>query len=80
MQGRTETRDRVETLRDDTCSVCLVEAELTGKIIGAAVDVHRELGSRLLESAYQACMCRELSLREIPYGAQVDLPVQIFDL
>lgn len=71
-----ETPDKVEGLSDNTRSVCLLEAELTGKIIGAAVDVHRELGPGLLESAYQACICRELSLREIQYRAQVDFPIQ----
>ena len=53
----------------------LMEAELTEEIIGAAVAIHRGLGPGLLESAYQACMCRELSLREIPFRSQVDLPV-----
>src|SRR5262252_5049855 len=54
----------------------LLESELTEEIIGAAIAIHRELGPGLLESAYQACMCRELSLRGIPFKAQVDLPVQ----
>jgi len=54
----------------------LVEAELTGEIIGAAVCIHRELGPGLLESAYQAYMCRELGLRQIPFRSQVELPVE----
>jgi GxxExxY protein len=54
----------------------LMEGELTEEIIGAAVAIHRELGPGLLESADQACMCRELSLRAIPFRPQVDLPVQ----
>jgi GxxExxY protein len=53
----------------------LMEGELTEEIIGAAVAIHRELGPGLLESAYQACMCRELSLLTIPFRSQVDLPV-----
>ncbi len=53
----------------------LLEADLTGEIIGAAVEVHRELGPGLLESAYQACMCRELALRQVPFRSQVELPV-----
>ncbi len=50
----------------------LIEAELTEKIIGAAVAVHRELGPGLLESAYQICVCHELALRKIPFRSQVD--------
>jgi GxxExxY protein len=53
----------------------LVEADLTGQIIGAAIDVHRVLGPGLLESAYQACMCRELTLRDLSHRTQVELPV-----
>ncbi len=53
----------------------LIEADVTRDIIGAAIDVHRALGPGLLESAYQACMCRELALRRIVFRSQVDLPV-----
>jgi GxxExxY protein len=45
----------------------LLHEKLTEQIIGAAIEVHRELGPGLLESAYLACMCRELSLRGIPF-------------
>ena len=38
---------------------------LTEKIIGAAIQVHRELGPGLLESAYEVCLCHELSLNGI---------------
>lgn len=50
--------------------------EITQAIIGAAIEVHRALGPGLLESAYEECTCRELSLREIPYERQVELPVE----
>jgi len=40
----------------------LYEEGLTGQIIGAAIEVHRELGPGLLESAYEACLCHEFSL------------------
>jgi GxxExxY protein len=36
---------------------------LSYDIVGAALEVHRQLGPGLLESAYEACLCRELSLR-----------------
>ena len=60
----------------------LIEAEVTEEVIGAAIDVHRELGPGLLESAYQICMCRELALRGISYKSQVDLPIhyRVFNL
>ncbi len=38
---------------------------LTGEIIGAAIEVHKQLGPGLLESAYKECLCKELSLRGI---------------
>jgi GxxExxY protein len=53
----------------------LIEADLTNEIIAAAIEVHRELGPGLLESAYHACMCRELAERNVPFRSQVDLPV-----
>jgi GxxExxY protein len=49
---------------------------LTSEIIAAAIEVHREIGPGLLESAYEACLCRELSSRNISYRLQVPLPVQ----
>jgi GxxExxY protein len=49
---------------------------LTEQIIGAAIEVHRVLGPGLLESAYEECFCRELSLPGIPFRRQVSLPVE----
>lgn len=49
--------------------------ELTRKIVGAAIAVHDALGPGLLESAYERCLCRELSLRGIEHRRQVELPV-----
>ncbi len=49
--------------------------QVTGQIIGAAIEVHRVLGPGLLESAYEECLCRELSLRGISYERQKALPV-----
>ena len=54
----------------------LLEEDLTGEIIGAAMAVHQELGPGLLESAYQVSMGRELTLRGIPFRSQVDIPVE----
>lgn len=49
--------------------------DLTGEIIGAAIEVHRHLGPGLLESAYRQCLARELTLREIPYSREWPLPL-----
>jgi GxxExxY protein len=53
----------------------LLSHALTEGIIGAAIEVHRQLGPGLLESVYEECMCEELRLRDIPFCAQVELPV-----
>ena len=49
--------------------------ELTYEVIGAAIEVHRELGPGLLESAYQVCLSRELLLRGIDFQTELPLPV-----
>ena len=53
----------------------LLEKELTDKIIGAAIEVHKVLGPGLLESGYQVCMEHESTLRSIPFEHLVDLPL-----
>lgn len=53
----------------------LIEEKLTSQIIGAAIEVHRELGPGLLESAYQICLADELTRRQIPFRQKVELPV-----
>ena len=49
--------------------------DLTEKIIGAAIEVHPELGPGLLESAYEQCLCHELSLQNLGFQRQAELPV-----
>ena len=51
------------------------EGTLTGKIIGAAIDVHRALGPGLLESAYETCLIYELRLRKMKAESQKAMPV-----
>jgi GxxExxY protein len=50
--------------------------ELTGEVIGAAIEVHKILGPGLLESAYEECLCHELELRGIPFERQKELPIE----
>ena len=50
--------------------------DLSNEIIGAAIEVHRELGPGLLESAYEECLCYELGLRGIASERQVPLPLE----
>ena len=49
--------------------------DLTRRVIGCAIEVHRHLGPGLLESAYEDCLCHELSLTGIAHERQVSLPV-----
>jgi len=49
--------------------------DLTGNIIGAAIEVHKVLGPGLLESTYEECLCHELALRNISYQRQVTIPL-----
>lgn len=48
---------------------------LTEIVIGCAIEVHRALGPGLLESTYEMCLCRELSLRSILFERQKPIPV-----
>src|SRR3954466_14998601 len=48
---------------------------LSHEIIGAALDVHREVGPGMLESAYEACLAFELSRRGLAFEQQKPLPL-----
>ena len=62
-------------MRITTKSQLLDINKTTESVIGAAIEVHRHLGPGLLESAYEECLCEELSLRNILFKRQVVLPV-----
>ena len=50
--------------------------DITEKIIGAAIAVHRELGPGLLESAYEACLAYEIARQGFAVERQKELPVK----
>jgi GxxExxY protein len=49
-------------------------------VIGAAIEVHRHLGAGLLESAYEECLCYELTQKQLTFKRQLELPVQYKNL
>lgn len=51
------------------------ENELTRRVIGACIEIHKALGPGLLESAYEECLCRELALNGLKFERQKALPV-----
>jgi GxxExxY protein len=50
--------------------------QISSIVIGAAIEVHRALGPGLLESAYEECLCKELTIRQVPFERQRLLPVE----
>ena len=48
---------------------------ITEKIIGAAIEVHKQLGPGLLESAYQVCLAHEMGLRGIRFEREKPIPL-----
>jgi len=53
----------------------LEHEDLTGRIIGAAIEVHRTLGPGFLESIYENALAIELRRRDIPFSRQLAVPV-----
>jgi GxxExxY protein len=53
-----------------------VENEITEKIIGAAIEIHRHLGPGLLESANEECLCCEMSQCGLRFQRQVVSPLR----
>ena len=52
---------------------------LTKKVIGCAIEVHKELGPGLLESSYEACLAYELNKVKLSAQRQIDLPIKYKD-
>jgi GxxExxY protein len=53
----------------------LFHAELTEKVLGAAISVHRQLGPGLLENAYKFALMHELDERKIKYQTEIPIPM-----
>ena len=53
-----------------------VHKELTERIIGAAIEVHRALGPGLLESVYEECLADEFQHSGIQFTRQLELPIE----
>lgn len=51
-------------------------SDLSHRVIGCAIEVHKYLGPGLLESAYQRCLAHELHLNDIPFITEAPLPIE----
>jgi len=51
-------------------------SELSNRVIGCAIEVHRKLGPGLLESTYEQCLAHELNLNGLNFKIQYPLPVE----
>ena len=56
-------------------NILMTDNELTHEIIGAATEVHKNLGPGLLESTDEECFCHELHLRKLNFERQKPIPV-----
>ena len=54
----------------------LIEEEKTYKIIGACMEVHKQLGNGFLEAVYQEALQEEFKLQEIPFVREQQLPIK----
>jgi len=54
----------------------MLHEQLSQRVIAALIEVHRQLGAGLLESAYEQCFCYELSCASIAFKRQVPVPIQ----
>ena len=54
----------------------LVHEDITGGVLGSAIEVHRALGPGLLEFAYDECLAHEFTLRRLRFRRQVRLPLR----
>ena len=69
-------KSKEKSLHDSVQKMALKINEITSTIIAAAIEVHRALGPGLLESVYEECLCRELSLSGIAFERQKSISVE----
>ena len=65
----------LRVLCDSVVNQCMELNDLTEKIIGCAIKVHRVLGPGLLESAYEVCLLHELTKAGLKAERQVKVPI-----
>jgi PD-(D/E)XK nuclease superfamily len=53
----------------------LTAGDLTGRVIGLAIKVHRTVGPALLEQVYEECLCHEMARAGLMFQRQVELPL-----
>lgn len=63
-------------MEDDTLELSEELNALSYKVIGLAIEVHRQLGPGLLESAYQACLIYELQKAGLKVEKEIPLPIK----
>jgi len=73
----TQQDEELDKLIADYCPKPIPEHinQLTGQVVDAAINIHKAIGPGLLESAYEICMTRELSKRNIKFRTQVTMPI-----
>ena len=75
--NREDTKNAKGSMRQGVTSGDASRANaLSNAVVGACVEVHRALGPGLLESVYEECLCRELSLTGVEFERQRSIPIQ----
>jgi GxxExxY protein len=65
MTAKTETLDPAE----------FYNHKLSAKVIGSAIEVHRQLGPGLLESVYQKCLAHEMQIAGLKFHSELEIPI-----
>jgi GxxExxY protein len=75
-RGRSGTRNEGKITTKTTKDTKMEFDELSNRVLGCAIEVHRALGPGLLESTYEQCLAHELKLAGIPFKLQWPVPVE----